>query len=111
MKRRKKIVYIAGKINGDPNFVEKFKEVEVQLKEQGYIVLNPADLPGGMEYEEYMTICFAMVDTADILCMLPDYKDSPGALREFRRGKDRNKAVVASETFIQGELIELKEVV
>jgi|LGOV01.1.fsa_nt_gb hypothetical protein len=80
MKAKK--VYIAGKITGDGNFKEKFARKEAELKRKGYVVLNPATLPAGFEYEEYMHICFAMIDMCDYMCMLRGYEKSPGAMRE-----------------------------
>lgn len=82
MSRTKQIVYVACKINGDANFVAKFQQACDTLSTAGYIPLNPAILPAGMNYEEYMTICYAMIEIADKVYMLDDYLDSPGALRE-----------------------------
>lgn len=77
-------VYIAGKITGDPNFAAKFEEKEIEFKEKGFAVLNPADLPGGMNPGDYMRICLSMVDSADVVYFLPDYTDSKGAQIELR---------------------------
>lgn len=82
----KDIVYIAGKIAGDENYREKFKLAQTKLEAKGFIVLNPAELPEGMPYESYMKIGFAMIDMSNIMYMLKDYKDSPGANRELTRG-------------------------
>ena len=46
------------------------------------IVLNPAELPEGMEAADYMRICMAMIDVADAVVFLPDAKDSAGARLE-----------------------------
>lgn len=86
-------VYIAGKINGDPDFKDKFKIVEKELEDKGNIVLNPAELPAGLEYEDYMDICFTMLDVCDAIYLLHDYKDSPGALRELERAKRKYKKI------------------
>ena len=45
MKRK---VYVAGKITGCPNYEENFKNAQKHFEDQGYAVLNPAELPGGM---------------------------------------------------------------
>ena len=81
MEKRIKI-YIAGKITGDPNYQIKFKKVEEDFKKMGFAVLNPATLPPGMESSDYMRICFAMLDIADAVLFLPDWKESPGARLE-----------------------------
>lgn len=91
------IVYIAGKISGDPKYKEKFARAEVQLRKKGYVVLNPATLPEGMEYEQYMNICFAMIHEAGSIYMLKDYKDSPGAKRELVRAANTNKIIIMEQ--------------
>lgn len=75
-------VYIAGKITGDPGYRDKFAAAEIQLGWQGHTVLNPAELPSGMSREDYMRICFAMIDVADAVVFLPSAKDSAGARLE-----------------------------
>lgn len=75
-------VYIAGKITGDPGYRDKFAAVEIQLFHHGHTVLNPAELPSGMSREDYMRICFAMIDVADAVVFLPDAEDSAGARLE-----------------------------
>lgn len=76
-------VYIAGKITGDPGYQDKFSGAEARLHQLGYIVLNPAELPEGMATGDYMRICFAMIDAADVVVFLPDAKDSAGARLEM----------------------------
>lgn len=76
-------VYIAGRITGDPRYREKFAEAEAALREVGHIPLNPAVLPEGMEAEDYMRICTAMLDSADAIGLLGDWTDSPGAQLEM----------------------------
>jgi hypothetical protein len=75
-------VYIAGKITGDPGYRDKFAAAEIQLGWQGHTVLTPAELPEGMTPADYMRICFAMIDVADLVVFLPDAKDSAGARLE-----------------------------
>ena len=67
-------IYIAGKITGDPGYRDKFAAAEIQLGWQGHTVLNPAELPSGMSREDYMRICFAMIDVADAVVFLPDWR-------------------------------------
>jgi hypothetical protein len=86
------IAYIAGKITGDPQYGEKFARAEKYLRILGYSVINPCCLPEGLGYEDYMLICFAMVEVADLIFMLPDWKDSKGAARELERHLKNGKA-------------------
>lgn len=81
MKRK---AYIAGKITGDPEYRKKFACAQEELERQGYIVLNPAILPEGMKSRDYMRICLAMLDTADVAFFLPGWMDSKGANLEWQ---------------------------
>lgn len=85
-------VYIAGKITGDRRYRAKFREAAKALEEAGHVVLNPATLPDGLDDADYMRICMAMVDAADLAVFLPDYRESRGAMVEWaycqRIGKD-----------------------
>ena len=76
-------IYIAGKITGDREYWEKFQWAQEDLEGQWFTVINPADLPEGMAPADYMRICFAMMDTADVVAFLPDYKESRGAQLEW----------------------------
>lgn len=76
-------VYIAGPITGHPDYKERFAKAEQELREQGDIPLNPAMLPAGMGYEDYMHICFSMIDVADKVIFLEGWETSPGARREL----------------------------
>lgn len=92
--RRTMVVYIAGKMTGLPDLGrEKFNEAEKRLTEKGYVVLNPARLPDGMPGNRYMPICFAMIDQADAVLMLNNWKDSPGATLEKAYAEYQNKMV------------------
>lgn len=75
-------IYIAGKITGDPRYLDKFLGAAEKLEALGHIVLNPAEQPEGMSKAEYMRICFAMLDCADGVLLLRDWMDSPGARLE-----------------------------
>lgn len=85
-------VYIAGKITGDRRYRAKFREAAKVLEAAGHVVLNPATLPDGLEQADYMRICLAMLDTADLAVFLPDYRESRGAMVEWawcqRTGKE-----------------------
>lgn len=61
----------------------EFRQAQRELNAEGFIVVNPAELPEGMQPSDYMRICFAMMDCADIVAFLPDYSQSRGAMLEF----------------------------
>lgn len=75
-------VYIAGAITGVSDYAERFGQAEERLKKAGHVVLNPAKLPAGMSKADYMRICLAMIDSADIVYLLPGANLSKGAAVE-----------------------------
>ena len=77
-------IYIAGKITGDPDYKAKFNAAAEAYKKKGYTVLNPSWMPQGMQKADYMRICFAMIDTADVVAFLPGYRLSAGAQLELQ---------------------------
>lgn len=75
-------LYIAGKITGDPEYKAKFDAAQREYEKQGYTVLNPSWMPQGLQPADYMRMCFAMIDTADVVAFLPGFSRSPGARLE-----------------------------
>lgn len=91
-------IYIAGKITGLVNYKKKFEMAERYLVEKGHIVINPAMLPEGLgEHEVYMRICYSMIDAADAIYMLDNYRDSKGALMEKEYAKAHQKIILYQE--------------
>lgn len=78
-----KKVYIAGKITGDPDYRAKFHHVEKQLTKKGYIVMNPAILPEGFEWAQYMKITLAMMEACDTIFLMKGWEESRGAKIEL----------------------------
>lgn len=92
-----KTVYIAGKITGDDQYEKKFETAEKLLLDRGWRVMNPAKLPDDLEYEKYFPINAAMLDGADAIYLLRDYKESPGAMRELIYAGKRNIEIILEE--------------
>lgn len=88
-------IYIAGKITGDPEYKDKFARAEAKLREthEVDVILNPADLPEGMQPGDYMQICLAMLDVADAAVFLPDWGESAGAGIEMQYCRYTGKPV------------------
>lgn len=86
-------VYIAGKITGQKEYKQKFKEAEDTLHNMGHLVMNPAILPAGFSHMEYMRICFSMLDACDAVYMLDNWHNSPGACMEFEYAKMQKKTI------------------
>ena len=96
------VVYIAGKMNGLPDKGRKaFEDAETELKAMGFTVLNPACLPDGLPGDRYMPTCLTMVDTVDILVLLPGWENSPGAMLEKAYAEYQQKMVFTLDGFAE----------
>lgn len=89
-------IYIAGKITGNPNYKEEFALLERELKKQypTASILNPAVLPQGMSQADYMRICLAMIDTADVVVFNGKAEQSKGASIEKEYCKYTGKTYI-----------------
>ena len=87
------IVYISGKVRGLKDYKRVFAEKERELKKAGYVVLNPAKLPEGLNPQSYMSICIPMIDASDIVYVLNNYKTSSGAKAEIEYAKVQRKII------------------
>lgn len=87
-------VYIAGMITGNDQYREEFAAAEKKLRELGYIPINPAILPEGLDSGDYMRICLAMLDSADAIALLPTWAHSGGAKIELALAEYTGKQVI-----------------
>lgn len=76
--------YIAGKITGEPDYYEHFQRAMLNLRIEGHLVITPTILPDGLTHDEYMHICFSLIDVAEAVYFLSNWKESAGALEEYR---------------------------
>ena len=80
-------IYISGAISNTDDFMERFAKAEKELTEQGYSVVNPANvnaqLPEDTSYDEYMKMCFCMLGMCDSIYMIKGWEKSCGANREY----------------------------
>lgn len=76
-------VFLSGPISSRmETYKAEFDDAARIVSEAGHLPLNPATLPIGMENHDYMRICLAMLDSADLLLQLPGWGKSAGAIAE-----------------------------
>lgn len=76
-------VFLSGPISSRlETYKAEFDDAARIVSEAGHLPLNPATLPIGMDNRDYMRICLAMMDSADLLLQLPGWGESAGATAE-----------------------------
>ena len=79
-------LFLSGKVTGDPNYREKFKKEKIRFESLGFVVLTPCVLPSnGFSYSQYMVMTETMISCCKYIHFLKDFRESKGALVEFRR--------------------------
>lgn len=77
-------IYIAGPMSGYEDYnVGAFYKAANDLRERGYVVVNPATLPIDLSESDYLPINMAMLEACDTICMLDGWEESDGALAEL----------------------------
>lgn len=98
-------IYISGGITGCPRYYEKFYAVEHLILQLGHAPINPAAvnsmLPANTDYEDYMKMSFTMLDMADAIYMMPGWKDSMGANREYGYAQAKELVIIESEELLR----------
>lgn len=108
-----KKIYIAGPITSRlSTYKAEFMSAEKRLRNMGYsLIMNPAVLPLGFEYEDYMNITAAMLKACDIIVLLEGWETSDGCQRECALAKELDKTILVglneAEELIEGKLCTL----
>lgn len=83
-----KCLYLSGPMTGIENFnFPLFNTIANQLREEGYEVINPAEI-GSVDWswEENMRKCLEELTRADAIVVLPNWEKSNGATVEVSTG-------------------------
>lgn len=91
-------IYIAGKISGlnRKDVIKKFEAAQKSLSKKGHQVFIPCVLPAYEEvsHEDYLHICYAIIDVCDAVYMLSDWQQSEGARLEYEYAIENNKQII-----------------
>ena len=95
-------VFLSGPISSRmETYKAEFDDAARIVIEAGHLPLNPATLPIGMESRDYMRICLAMLDSADLLLQLPGWGESTGAIAEHNVAMKTGIESLTLEDFIR----------
>ncbi len=98
-----KIVYLSGRISDNPNYKSDFASAEHFLNQMRYIVVNPARLDEisnkPLTYQEYMKICYRLIDISDMIFMVSGWQNSKGANAELTYAKSLGKKVMYQDYY------------
>ena len=103
-KGKRKTIYISGPITGVDDYLIKFSRAEMflalkiatgDLAYTGFI--NPAftnrTLPNDFEHQDYMAVCFTLMDLCDGIYLLDGWKNSVGATMEYTYAKKKGMEI------------------
>ena len=97
-----KIVYLSGGITGKENYKEEFAIAEDFLVRKGYCVLNPArldEVSTELSYEQYMKLCYTLIDICDVVFMISGWQKSKGANAELLYAKSLKKEIMYQDYY------------
>ena len=91
-------IFISGPITGNVSKNRcRFAKAAAKLRKKGHAVMNPAVLPDGFEYKQYIAICMKMIDCCDAVYMLKGWEESWGARQEYKVARCRKYKILMEE--------------
>lgn len=88
-------VFISGPMQNLPNYNRReFDRTEHSLLKTKNYVMNPAILPDGFTHEEYLHVCYSMIDVCDAVLFLDGWEKSRGARMEHEYADKTGKLLM-----------------
>ena len=89
-------IFISGKITGDENYKEKFKKAKDNIRKfyPEAAIISPTDIElFNMTYIDCLDVTLKLLEKSDIIYMLPDWRNSHGAKKEYNMARRLNKEI------------------
>lgn len=93
-------IYISGKVSDNPTYKEDFERIEGLLNQEfpDDDTINPVKVLDSVKdvltWEECMQVCFKLLDAADAIFLMENWKQSRGAHLELEYAKSRRMYVI-----------------
>ena len=93
-------IYISGKITNNENYKDDFARAVKMLGTENTkdLIVNPAALSdvllGNTRHEDYMQVCFTLLDTCDCIFLLDNWEESKGANQEYGYAKAKGLTIL-----------------
>lgn len=96
-------IYISGRITGLPQdeVIAKFRAAEAKIRRAGFEPVSPLDngLPRDAAWADQMGRDITLLLGSDAIYMLPDWRQSQGAMIEYLVARQRRMRLFRAETF------------
>lgn len=93
-----KRIYVSGGITGTTDYKERFSQGALEASKLATAVIDPSKLdfvmPEGCSHEEWMSICYPLLELCDAIYMLDGWEASTGANLELVRANQLGMKVV-----------------
>lgn len=98
-------LYISGAISGMPDLNRvKFAKATQTFRRMGYLVVNPHEVCEGLQAEDWkacMKRCISAMMDCQVLILLDDWQQSPGANIEFQLAWNIGIEPIRIEMFLE----------
>lgn len=96
MGEKKKVLYILGPFDSKSG-LDDYAAVDDMLTDLGYATISPALIPEGMDKTKAHFVAVAMIDVADAVVVLPNWRASKDAVAERHLACGLGKPMVETE--------------